>query len=95
MNARSSVTLGARLDIAAAPGLYSALWECREASVTIDASDVAHIGTHCLQVLLAATEYWSDKNELFQIVTPSEPFCRALGRMGASCLETAVVKDEI
>jgi len=70
-----------RLGAAEAPALARVLREAGPEPVLLDASEVTLLGTHCLQLLLAARR---DRRRAtcFRIVNPSEAFLRDAALLG-------------
>lgn len=66
------LTLQERLDFSAVTPLKTALIEHIGYDLEIDASQVVHMGTLCLQVLIAAARDWGGNGHKFQITAPSE-----------------------
>jgi len=71
------------LKLTAAKPLWTALAAARGGPVTIDASQVEHLGALCLQTLLAARRAWEKDGHAFEIGAPSADFLDAVRLMGA------------
>ena len=79
----ASIRLDPNLDIRAAAPLREALLARADASVTLDATQVARLGALCLQVLLAARRDWEARGLSFSILGPSKAFTETLRLFGA------------
>lgn len=79
-----TLVLPAKLDLPAAPDLLESLRTLRGKDVGIDASEVAHLGTNCLQVLISAARSWSSDGKSLTFAPMSEAFTRDLGQFGLS-----------
>lgn len=77
-----SLSLESTLGYAGASALKDQLLEQRGKSVTLDASNVEHLGAPCLQVLLSAMKTWREGGLDFEITNTSEQFEECLGRLG-------------
>ena len=66
------ITLQERLDFGAVTPLKTTILERAGQDLEIDASQVTHMGTLCLQVLIAAANDWKQAGKTFQIISPSE-----------------------
>jgi len=66
------ITLQERLDFGAVTALKSAILGHVGQDLEIDASHVAHMGTLCLQVLIAAANDWKQAGKTFRIASPSD-----------------------
>lgn len=67
-----TITLRERLDFGAAPDLRSDILEQVGNDLEINASAVTHMGTLCLQVLIAASNEWSKGGHKFNLISPSD-----------------------
>jgi len=78
------VGLQSILDIRIADALKQTFLEALEAGkpVTIDATMVERIFTPCIQVILAATEAFEEKELEFSFKTPTEAFVSAFDELG-------------
>ncbi len=74
--------LPARLDLAAADSLLEALDERRDQPLNILASGVTHVGTPCIQTLLAAKYQWHRDNRSFHLIDLSSTMRDALTLLG-------------
>lgn len=77
-----TLVLPARLDLPAAPELLEKLRESRGADLGIDAGGVAHLGTNCLQILIAAAQSWAADGKTLTLSPMSEAFSRDLSQFG-------------
>lgn len=68
----AQIKLQGRLDFGAAPGLKSEVLDCTGKNISIDASAVTHMGTLCLQILIAASNDWARSGHDFNIISPSD-----------------------
>lgn len=75
--------LNPRLDLTAAAGLCAALKERRGNALTIDAMNVEHLGSQCLQVLISAAATWRSDNAELSYCGQSDAFTAALQSFGA------------
>ncbi|AXX98142.1 STAS domain-containing protein [Profundibacter amoris] len=66
------ITLQERLDFGAVTPLKTTILGHAGQDLEIDASQVSHMGTLCLQVLIAAANDWKQVGKTFQIISPSE-----------------------
>ncbi len=66
------ITLQERLDFGAVTPLKTTILDHAGQDLEIDASQVAHMGTLCLQVLIAAANDWKQAGKTFRIISPSE-----------------------
>lgn len=78
-----SYVLGPRLDLTAAAALCADLKERRGKPLTIDAANVDHLGSQCLQVLISAAQTWRVDNAKLSYSEQSEAFTEALQSFGA------------
>ncbi len=82
------ITLPETLDLAAATGFAKSLLAMRGADVTVDASQVRHLGGQCAQVLVSAAQTWRHDQADLQIVEGSSEFLAAVRLLGlTSALE--------
>lgn len=72
------IALDERLDTMAAAPLRAALLARRGVGLGLDAGAVRHLGTLCLQVLLAAARDWRAAGLPFNVEPRSAAFCEAL-----------------
>ncbi|CAN2533820.1 hypothetical+protein [Methylocapsa aurea] len=77
-----TVRLPEILDIRAASPLATELLHARGNPLTIDASDVARIGTQCVQVLLSAHATWAADGLSLNVVHPTDTLLEALETLG-------------
>ncbi|MBG0808627.1 STAS domain-containing protein [Methylosinus sp. H3A] len=70
------------LDIRAALPLATELLHARGNPLTIDASNVAKVGTQCIQVLLSAHATWTTDGLSLNVVHPSDTLLEALDTLG-------------
>ncbi len=77
-----TIALTEVLGLMAAGPLAKSLAEERGKNVVIDASQVQHLGTQCLQVLLSAASAWSAEGASLRIVNRSEAFASSLELVG-------------
>lgn len=66
------ITLQERLDFAAAPALKTEVIGQIGHDLEIDASNVEHMGTLCLQILIAASNEWTRSGHKFNLTSPSD-----------------------
>jgi chemotaxis protein CheX len=76
------VQLSPVLDIRAAGPLAAELLALRGNDVVIEGADVVHLGTQCLQVLLAARATWRDDEAAMDVVNPSPELIECLNLLG-------------
>lgn len=77
-----ALPLPARLDLTASGPLRDALLLRRGAALCVDAGAVEHLGTPCLQVLLAAAAAWRVDGRHLDVTPMSEAFSDALRSFG-------------
>ncbi len=77
-------TLQERLDFSAVHELKEALENQAGNDLEIDASAVKHMGTLCLQILIAAARDWARAGHKFKISSPSETCLSQLALHGFS-----------
>ena len=80
----ATLTLQERLDFGAVTPLKTAILDQAGQDLEIDASHVAHMGTLCLQVLIAAANDWKQAGKTFRITSPSEICASQLALHGFS-----------
>jgi len=68
----TTLTLQERLDFGAVTALKNTLLEHVNQDLEIDASQVTHMGTLCLQVLIAAARDWKQAGKTFCVTMPSD-----------------------
>ncbi len=66
------LTLQERLDFGAVTPLKTAILGHTGQDLEVDASHVAHMGTLCLQVLIAAANDWKQAGKIFRVTSPSD-----------------------
>jgi len=66
------LTLQERLDFGAVSPLKTAILGHAGQDLDIDASGVTHLGTLCLQVLIAAANDWKQAGKTFRVTSPSD-----------------------
>lgn len=76
------VTLGAKLDSAAADGLRAQLMKASEEDVILDGSAVELLGGLCLELLLSAESLWTAKGLDFALDAASDQLLDNLTRLG-------------
>lgn len=74
----ANLTLPRRLDLTAAAPLRNTLLSHRGMAITIDAGEVAHLGTLCLQILLSAAADWRSAQLSLVFCARSGAFTSAL-----------------
>ena len=67
-----TIKLRERLDFGVAPDLKAELLAQAGNDVQMDASDVAHLGTLCLQIMIAASQDWARNGQKISLISPSE-----------------------
>ena len=77
-----SVKLGANLDLTMATDLARTLLAARGSELTIDASDVTHLGAQCGQILVSAKTTWKADLQTLRIVDGSEAFIEGARLLG-------------
>ena len=77
-----SLSLDPALGYAGAGALKDQLLQLSGKNLTLDASNVEHLGASCLQVLLSAMKTWREGGLDFEITNTSEQFEECLGRLG-------------
>ena len=80
------LTLPARLDSSAAPGLLADLLARRGADLVIDAAQVDMIGALSFEVMIAAGRQWQADGQPLDIVTPSDSYLATAAVLGLSPL---------
>lgn len=76
------LALPRRLDLAAADELAEAFEHLRDSPVDVSAHEVTHLGTLCLQVLLAARAQWRLDGTRFALRDPSDAFLKDMAALG-------------
>ncbi len=76
------LALASRLDLPAAAPLHAAILARRGAALELDAGAVGHLGTLCLQVLIAAAAEWRDCGQSLTVAPVSDAFAAALATYG-------------
>ena len=76
------LTLPPRLDLPAAAPLHAAILARRGAVLVLDAGAVRHLGTLCLQVLIAAAAEWRGGGHSLTVAPVSDAFAAALAAFG-------------
>lgn len=76
------VVLAERLDLSAAEPLLAQIAAHRDAALRLDGSAVRHLGTPCLQILLAAARDWQKRGRDFAIEPQSEAMRQAILTFG-------------
>lgn len=66
------LTLSEKLDFSAVARLKSELLALSGQDVEVDATCVNHMGTLCLQVLLAASKDWGAAGKKFDVISASD-----------------------
>ena len=66
------ITLQERLDFGAAPDLKSEIIGHVGKDLEVDASAVTHMGTLCLQIIIAAASDWKKSGQNFNLISPSD-----------------------
>lgn len=77
-----TLVLPAKLDLPAAPDLLEKLKDLRGKDIGVDAGDVTHLGTNCLQILISAARSWAADGKTLTFSPMSEAFSRDLGQFG-------------
>ena len=76
------LTLPETLDLSAAASVAKSLLAMRGTDITIDASQVRHLGGQCAQVLVSAMQTWRHDHADLQIVEGSAEFLAGLKLLG-------------
>ena len=76
------ITLPARMDFAVLDALYAEIKEARGEDVTLDGSQIKHLGSCGLQLLLSAWKSWDQDGHNFHVIRPSEKFSEHLKLLG-------------
>ena len=76
------ITLPPILDLVAASELLDQIKELADIPLDVDASAVKRLGTHCTQILLAASRCWKEHNVPFHLKDPSVDFLSTLALLG-------------
>jgi anti-anti-sigma regulatory factor len=74
--------LPAKLNTAASEALFEAFQAHRGAALQVDAAQVTHLGTLCVQVLLSAQKTWDADQQELHISDCSNAFIADLDRLG-------------
>lgn len=82
----ANIRLPDRLGLAQARALADQLLAKRGANLTVDASDVQHLGAQCAQVLVAARATWRSDARSFSIVGESAAFAEGTRLLGLADL---------
>jgi len=80
--AAKKLALGETLDLPAAIPLAAKILKLRGKVLRIDASNVAHLGGQCLQVLLSAAQTWRADDVALTLRDPSPEFLQNLALFG-------------
>jgi chemotaxis protein CheX len=78
------IQLQERLGLSDAEPLANRLRAVRGDDITIDASQVLHIGTLCQQVLLSASSEWQGAGHNIKILNPSDACIEQMALCGLS-----------
>lgn len=78
------ITLKDRLDFGAAPDLKAEIIGQVGNDLRIDASEVTHMGTLCLQILIATSTDWARQGLKFELNSPSDACVTQLSLHGFS-----------
>jgi len=78
------IKLQERLDFHAAPNLKAEIIGQVGNDLKINASSVTHMGTLCLQVLVAASKDWAGNGLKFELTSPSDTCASQLSLHGFS-----------
>ena len=78
----AELVLPARLDLPAAVPLAEAILAHRGQDLNLIAQDVLHLGTPCLQVLLAAAKSWRTDGRSLALASPSGAMIKQLDCFG-------------
>ncbi len=78
------IVLARRLSLEEAAPLKMEILSCRGKDLEVDAGQVGHLGTLCLQVLLAAAREWAGSGHSFRLKDPSEAMLSSLALFGLS-----------
>ncbi|MGB3313558.1 MAG: STAS domain-containing protein [Albidovulum sp.] len=77
-----SLVLDGRLDLPAAAPLFASLTVRCGTPLSLDAGQVSHLGTLCLQILLAAAAEWRKHGQVLTLSPVSAAFSEALSTFG-------------
>lgn len=77
-----TLKLGANLDLTMASDLARVILAARGSELTIDASDVQHLGAQCGQILVSAKATWNADQKTVRIVGGSEEFIEGARLLG-------------
>ena len=80
----AALRLQDRLDFGAAADLKDSILKQVGSDLEIDASSVSHMGTLCLQILIAASKDWANSGHKFSLKSPSETCITQLSLHGFS-----------
>ena len=80
----STITLAPRLDLSTASTTAEAIRNQRGTDLTLDASQVTHLGGLGLQVILSAARTWAQDGTFLTIEPRSEAFNEALALFGVA-----------
>ncbi len=78
----ATIVLQPRLNLDVVQALSDEISACEGKDLEFDASQVTHLGTLCLQVLLAAARDWAVAGAAFRMVRPSESCLAQLALFG-------------
>lgn len=78
----ATVVLAARLDTAASHALAAELKDFGASDVTVDASQVEHLGAHAAQTLLSAARGWATSGKRFALAPRSAAIEEHLATLG-------------
>ena len=73
-SASADLCLEEVLGLPQAKPLFDALVACRGSDLTLDASQVQHLGAQCAQVLVSGCKTWASDGHAFVFTAPSEAF---------------------
>lgn len=79
------------LNAQGAQHLLDAIQQARGNPVTIDFSQIRHLGAQAVQVLLSARKSWADDGHAFEIGAPSQAALDALNLLGLAELASGEV----
>ncbi len=79
-----TITMAPRLGLDAVGPLVDNISAASGQDLELDASQVSHLGTLCLQVLLAAARDWAITGRRFRLVSPSDACTTQLALFGLS-----------
>lgn len=86
-----ALTLPARMDYGVLESLHAELRDSRGQELTLDASNVTHLGSCALQLLVSARKSWDQDGQRLLLNAPSDRFRDHLSLlgMGEDYFETA------